>query len=66
LRIPAAMGKVLAEIHRSGEVVSSAHDEETGDVLMTARVDSALFGRLERDGLVAGADARAGTTPPDA
>jgi GTP-binding protein HflX len=66
LRIPAAMGKVLAEIHRSGEVVSSAHDEETGDVLMTARVDSALFGRLERDGLVAGAGARAGTTPTDA
>ena len=64
LRIPAAMGKVLAEIHRSGEVVSSTHDEETGDVLMTARVDSALFGRLERDGLVVGAGA--GTAPQDA
>ena len=59
LRIPAAMGKVLAEIHRSGEVVSSTNDEVTGDVLMTARVDSALFGRLERDGLVANGAANA-------
>jgi hypothetical protein len=47
-------------------VVSSEHDEETGDVLMTARVDSALFGRLERDGLVTDASARVGMTPPDA
>jgi GTP-binding protein HflX len=52
LRLPAASGKLIAEIHRDGEVVTSANDEETGDVLMSARVDSALLGRLERDGLV--------------
>jgi hypothetical protein len=52
LRLPAASGKLIAEIHRDGEVVTSANDEETGDVVMSARVDSALLGRLERDGLV--------------
>jgi GTP-binding protein HflX len=52
LRLPAASGKLIAEIHRDGEVVTSANDEETGDVLMSARVDSALLGRLEREGLV--------------
>jgi GTP-binding protein HflX len=52
LRLPAASGKLIAEIHRDGEVVTSANDEETGDVLMSARVDSALLGRLEREGVV--------------
>jgi GTP-binding protein HflX len=52
LRLPATSGKLIAEIHRDGEVVTSANDEETGDVLMSARVDSALLGRLEREGLV--------------
>ena len=52
LRLPAASGKLIAEIHRDGEVVSTAHDEETGDVMLSARVDSALLGRLEREGVV--------------
>jgi GTP-binding protein HflX len=52
LRLPAASGKLIAEIHRDGEVVSSTNDEETGDVVMNARVDSALLGRLEREGVV--------------
>jgi GTP-binding protein HflX len=52
LRLPAASGKLIAEIHRDGEVVSTANDEVTGDVLMSARVDSALLGRLEREGVV--------------
>jgi GTP-binding protein HflX len=52
LRLPAASGKLIAEIHRDGEVVSSANDEETGDVVMSARVDAALLGRLEREGVV--------------
>jgi hypothetical protein len=43
---------LIAEIHRDGEVVSSVNDEETGDVMLSARVDSALLGRLEREGLV--------------
>ncbi|MFI5243706.1 MAG: GTPase HflX [Gemmatimonadales bacterium] len=52
LRLPAASGKLIAEIHREGEVVSSAHDEATGDVMLSARVDAALLGRLEREGVV--------------
>jgi len=52
LRLPAAKGKLIAEIHRDGEVVSASNDETTGDVVMTARVDSALLGRLEREGVV--------------
>ena len=52
LRLPASSGKLIAEIHREGEVVSSANDEETGDVVMSARVGSALLGRLEREGVV--------------
>ena len=28
------------------------NDEETGDVVLSARVDSALLGRLEREGVV--------------
>ena len=52
LRLPAAKGKLIAEIHRDGEVVTSANDEVTGDVLMSARVDSGLLGRLEREGVV--------------
>jgi len=46
LRIPAANGKMLAEVHRSGEVLSSVSDPETGDTLLTARVDERLRGRL--------------------
>jgi hypothetical protein len=52
LRLPGSSGKLIAEIHREGEVVSSTNDEETGDVVMCARVDSALLGRLEREGVV--------------
>jgi GTPase len=52
LRLPAASGKLIAEIHRDGEVVSSVNDETTGDVVMSARVDAALLGRLEREGVV--------------
>jgi len=33
LRLPAAKGKLIAEIHRDGEVVSTTNDEETGDVV---------------------------------
>jgi GTP-binding protein HflX len=53
LRVPAAKGKLIAEIHRDGEVSSTTHDEETGDVIMNARVDAALLGRLEKEGLIA-------------
>ncbi len=54
LRVPAAEGKLLAEIHRSSQVVASEHDEVTGDVLLTVRADAAELGRWERAGVVAG------------
>lgn len=52
LRLPASQGKLIAEIHRTGEVLSSTNDEETGDVLLTARVDPGLWERLQREKLV--------------
>jgi GTP-binding protein HflX len=52
LRVPASNGKLIAEIHRDGEVTSTTNDEQTGDVILSARVDAGLLGRLERDGLV--------------
>ena len=53
LRIPAADGKLLAEIHREGDVLTTASDPDTGDTVMTARVDAVFRGRLERAGVVA-------------
>jgi len=53
LRVPAAQGKLLAEIHRTAQVVASANDEVTGDVLLTVRADAAEFGRWEQAGIVA-------------
>jgi GTP-binding protein HflX len=53
LRVPAANGKLLAEIHREGDVLESASDPETGDTVLSARVDGLLRERLERAGVVA-------------
>jgi GTP-binding protein HflX len=53
LRVPAANGRLLAEIHREGDVIETSSDPETGDTLLSARVDSVLRGRLEREGVVA-------------
>lgn len=52
LRLPASQGKLIAEIHRTGEVLTSANDEETGDVLLRARVDPGLWERLQRANLI--------------
>ena len=52
VRIPAADGRMLAELYRSAEVVSVRQDEESGDSLLRARVDDALRGRLYRLGLL--------------
>ncbi|MCX5766889.1 MAG: GTPase HflX [Gemmatimonadetes bacterium] len=51
VRIPAGNGKLIADVHRNAEVIQSMHDEETGDVLLTARLDAALRGRVEREGI---------------
>ena len=53
LRVPAANGKLLAEIHREGDVLETASDPETGDTLLSARVDALLRERLERSGVLA-------------
>ncbi|MDA1082530.1 MAG: GTPase HflX, partial [Gemmatimonadetes bacterium] len=52
LRVPAAQGKLLAEIHRTSQVVAAENDEETGDVLLTVRADAAERGRWEQAGVV--------------
>ena len=52
LRVPAANGKLLAEIHREGDVLDSESDPETGDTLLSARLDAVLRSRLEREGVL--------------
>lgn len=47
LRIPAREGKLLAEVHRSAQIVAS-----TGDVLLTLRASPSDRGRWERPGVV--------------
>ncbi len=44
IRVPAAAGDVLAEIHRDGEMLEQTHDGATMDVV--ARVPAATAGRL--------------------
>ena len=58
IRLSAGDGKLLAEIHRSGEVIDQRTDGE--QLVLRARVDEALAGRLRR----AGAEVTAGITTP--
>ena len=48
IRFSSADGKLLAEIHRGGEVVDQRTDGE--ELIVRARVDDALVGRLRRAG----------------
>ena len=48
IRLPATDGKLLAEIYRSGSVLSQRTDD--GQIVLRARVDEQLAGRLERSG----------------
>jgi GTP-binding protein HflX len=48
IRLPAGDGKLLAEVHRGGEVLDQRTEGET--IVLTARVDEALVGRLRRAG----------------
>jgi GTPase len=48
VRIPSAEGKLLAEIHRSAEVVEQSHEGDT--VILRARFGPELAGRLKREG----------------
>lgn len=50
IRVDPGNGKLMAEIHRGGEVIATRADEESGQVVITARIDAALRGRLEQEG----------------
>ena len=48
VRVPATAGRVLAELHRTGEVLAERVDGE--DMVVRARLDASLVGRLRADG----------------
>jgi GTP-binding protein HflX len=50
LRIGLGDGKLLADLHRSGEVVSQRHTDE--GLFVTARLDATTLGRVTRAGAV--------------
>ncbi|MGH7701252.1 MAG: GTPase HflX [Gemmatimonadales bacterium] len=49
VRVPLEDGKLLAELHREGEVLTQHQSD--GVVVVTARVEAKLLGRLRRDGV---------------
>jgi GTP-binding protein HflX len=49
VRVPLADGKLLAELHRAGEVMGQ--HQVDGVVVVTARVEAGLLGRLRREGI---------------
>jgi GTP-binding protein HflX len=53
LRVPAGNGKLLAEIHRAGEVIDQRSDGE--EMVLVARIDAVALARLQRAGAVVGA-----------
>jgi GTP-binding protein HflX len=55
IRVPASDGRLLAEIHREGEVVEQKHDG--GELVLLARVGPALASRLRQDGMTGGTEA---------
>ena len=48
IRLPLSDGRLLAELHRNGEVLAQTTDD--GAIVVTARVDDALAGRLRQAG----------------
>ncbi len=50
--IPMTNGRLLAEVHRLGEVTATATDEEQGVLRIRGRFDPTALARLERDGAV--------------
>jgi GTP-binding protein HflX len=48
IRMPLSDGRLLAELHRNGEVLDQRTDD--GAIVVTARVDEALAGRLRQGG----------------
>jgi len=49
IHVPLADGRLLAELHRDGEVLSQ--EQEDGVVIVHARVEARTLGRLRRDGV---------------
>ncbi len=50
LLIPMTHGKLLAEVHRMGEILGSEADEDEGVMRIRGRFDAAALARLEKDG----------------
>ncbi len=50
--VPMTNGRLLAEVHRLGEVTATATDEENGVLRIRGRFDPTALARLERDGAV--------------
>ena len=49
IRVPVANGKLLADLHRDGQVLEQVQTD--GMVLVTARVEAKMLGKLRRDGV---------------
>ena len=54
LRIPVSDGKLLADVHRSGEVLEQHHEGE--EMVLRARIDATTLGRLRRAGAMVRAE----------
>jgi GTP-binding protein HflX len=54
LRIPVSDGKLLADVHRSGEVLEQRHEGE--QMVLRARIDAMTLGRLRRAGALVRAE----------
>jgi GTP-binding protein HflX len=48
VRVPASAGRILAELHRTGEVIDERVDGD--EMVVRARLDAALVGRLRSEG----------------
>jgi GTPase len=54
IRVPVADGRLLAHLHRDGEVLRQ--EQVDGLVIVTARVEARLLGQLRRDGITVDID----------
>jgi len=54
LRIPVSDGKLLADVHRNGEVLEQRHEGE--EMVLRARIDATTLGRLRRAGALVRAE----------
>lgn len=50
LLVPMTHGKLLADVHRLGEVLDSSADEDEGVMRIRGRFDAAALAKLEREG----------------